>query len=346
MSHRGGPRYGRPGHRGRGGGGGAFDLPPPVQAGASGGYHQQAGGQYNYYSPSNYYASSSYTPQPQSSSSYQTAPPPLFPVGSPQYHPIPQPPSQPPPSQPPPVPALLQPPPGPVPLQPPPAPVIRSHDSFSSSQRSITEVLRTQQEEQIKKPKEPDIPLDPRQRNVAPLSEKVYDNPRDPRRRNSGEGARRRNSGESSSNSNTNPYDPNNSALEPHMATIRAAVDKVLGLGIRKDIYEEKSFENIMETSGDNIVSYHTPVGVPQPSFGASLDIVEDKDIMEIPDNDSVEPNDEKCEKKSLDDFLVRCNFCPEPGMINIAEKIAHQAQHMSAFFSCIVLQLVDDIHH
>ena len=37
----------------------------------------------------------------------------------------------------------------------------------------------------------------------------------------------------------------------------------------------------------------------------------------------------------AISDDLERCNFCPEPGNINIAEKIAHQAQHINAFFSC-----------
>lgn len=87
----------------------------------------------------------------------------------------------------------------------------------------------------------------------------------------------RRSSHEDSPPLKVNPYDPN-TVLDPHMAT-RAAVDKVMGLGIRKHIYQEVGSpmaSNIVgreaetvERSPEPDVSFHMPVDTPQNTVEA-----------------------------------------------------------------------------
>ena len=300
MSHRGlGPRHGGPGPSH---GGGQFSLPPPVQAGSQ--YqplHQVHAPppQYNYYGHHHQPGYPSYLSPPPSNSA---APPPMFPS------------------------ATM--PPAPPPLAP-PAPVIRQ-DSVEKSQpfQNVIDVMKSQASSTSSSGQ--------RSRN--------FENSRDPRRRNSRDIDLRKSS-QDPPYQKVNPYDPN-AALEPHMTTIRAAVDKAIGLGIRKDIYQEVGSpmaRNIVskeaesgERTPEPVTSYHIPVDTPAESVLPSLDnsyILENEE----PPDDIVQlsPDETKCDKKVLDSLEVRCNFCPEPGLIKIGEKIAHQSQHMAAFFSC-----------
>ena len=136
------------------------------------------------------------------------------------------------------------------------------------------------------------------------------------------------------------------------MANIRAAVDKVLGLGIRKDIFALPDESDLVD-HGDNhqqdnrfaIANHdaedpsHNIAPVPAPVPHETHNLVDlDSAAAEFglaADRNSIEETETKCDKKMLADMMVRCNFCPEPGMINIAEKLVHQGQHQTAFFKC-----------
>ena len=107
--------------------------------------------------------------------------------------------------------------------------------------------------------------------------------------------------------------------MEPHMDTIKAAVNRVMGLGVRKDIYADivsMSSENISDS--EVTPSYHRPVDIPRPSN--DLNVLLDTSLEEKEEYKEV--TEEKAGEQE-----VRCDFCPDPGMIPLTEKIAHQAR-------------------
>lgn len=206
----------------------------------------------------------------------------------------------------------------------PPAPLIRSPDTGAGpglpSHPNITDVLRKQAQYNPG-----DLgPTAPTQAAKV----KGYEKSRDPRRR--GSGGRPPDPAAPPAPASVNPYDPT-AVLEPHMATIRAAVDKVLGLGVRKDIYEETPSASPM-SDREEVRTPWRPVDSPHPSLNTGTE-----EVTEVPDpsSDPVVVEGKCDEKKVLEDAMVRCNFCPEPGMIHIGQKMVHQSQHTPAFFSC-----------
>ena len=139
-------------------------------------------------------------------------------------------------------------------------------------------------------------------------------------------------------------------------AVLRAAVNAVLGsgkktvggsspgrLGIRRDIYAEPG-----RGSGPVAASpspWSQPLPTPQlnsqsaATASMELQAAVKQEVVELEDELNAEEKAEEKESKEKGSGgageLVRCGFCPSPGLVPVTEKIKHQAGHLAATFSC-----------